>query len=80
MESERLASNERVEGSSPSVPSILDFRFWIWIARSNRPDFSSKPKSRIPHLRLFRGRLIGRTVGSEPANRGSNPLPEAFQI
>ena len=25
----------------------------------------------------FRGRLIGRTAGSEPVNRGSNPFPEA---
>ncbi len=26
----------------------------------------------------FRGRLIGRTAGSEPVNRGSNPFPEAI--
>jgi hypothetical protein len=29
---------------------------------------------------LFRVRLIGRTVGSEPANGGSNPSPEANSI
>src|SRR5215204_6596968 len=33
-----------------------------------------------PFTTFFRGRLIGRTVGSEPADRGSNPLPEANSI
>ena len=49
MESEHLATNEEVVGSSPSV--FTNF--------------------------IFRGRLIGRTAGSEPVNTGSNPFPEA---
>ena len=28
---------------------------------------------------LFRGRLTGRTTGSEPVNMGSTPIPEANQ-
>jgi hypothetical protein len=30
--------------------------------------------------KTFRGRLIGRTLGSEPGNKGSTPFPEAKLI
>ena len=77
MESEQLATNEQVGGSSPSVFAIFssgdeckassDQFFKLNLAGSS-PAFPAK---------TFRGRLIGRTLGSEPGNKGSNPFPEA---
>ena len=43
-------------------------QFFKLILAGSSPAFPAK---------AFRGRLIGRTAGSEPVNRGSNPFPEA---
>jgi hypothetical protein len=77
MESEHRATNVRVVGSSPSVLTKFLKRgeckesrgrwFKLILAGSN-PAFPAN---------FFRGRLTGRTTGSEPVNRGSNPFPEA---
>ena len=70
-ESEQLATNEQVGGSSPSVfANFQNFRFqfdryWLLLSANRQ---------------LFRGRLIGRTLGFEPGNIGSTPFPEANSI
>ena len=65
MESERRSSKPDVAGSSPAgAISILDFRLVIL-------DWKSK-------LKLFRGRLIERTLDFESGKKGLNPFPEAI--
>ncbi len=79
MESEHLATNEKVEGSSPSVFTNFQIRGRMQsVERSVFQAETSGFESRLPYqTQIFRVRLTGRTAGSEPVNRGSNPLPEA---
>lgn len=75
MESEHFATNEKVEGSSPSVSSnFAQMTFW-----PQRVSAGSCQPPLLPPT-FFRGRLTGRTAGSEPVNRGSNPFPETISI
>lgn len=71
-ESEHRATNAKVAGSSPAVftKPISTIEFF------GRPGLSA---NRLPPTAsfLFRGRLTGRTSGSEPGNMGSTPIPEA---
>lgn len=63
MESEHLATNEKVAGSSPAVFTI---KFQIL-------DFNCLP----PTANFLRGRPTGRTPDFGSGNTGSNPFPEA---
>ena len=64
MESEHLATNEKVAGSSPAVFTI---KFQIL-------DLNCLP----PTANFLRGRPTGRTPDFGSGNTGSNPFPEAI--
>jgi hypothetical protein len=83
-ESERLASNERVEGSNPSVSSKVCFGDECKESRNQFFKLMLAGSSPAVPTNIS-GSSNGRTVGSEPANGGSTPSPEAsinfkFQI
>ena len=83
MESESLNTNQQVAGSSPAVFSKLPFASVVYWQRQAVCKTVARVAVKVrilpdaPNTTRFRDRLIGRTSGSEPADRGSNPCPEA---
>ena len=74
--SEHRATNAKVVGSSPSV--FTKFQYGDECKASSIQLFKLNISGSSPGIPAkFRGRLIGRTTGSEPVDRGSNPFPEA---
>lgn len=69
-ESEHRATNAKVAGSSPAVFTNFNQTILRPARAVSQPPAADRQLS-------FRGRLTGRTSGSEPGNMGSTPIPEA---
>lgn len=84
-ESEHLATNEKAEGSSPSVssiffkhrPSIGEGRQSVKPSLYELRRFESFPVHQLSTI-SFRCRPTGRTLGFGPGNIGSSPFAEAI--